>query len=147
MNKKLEDKFQVIQPESIVNSEEHDLFLSKVAAGFPSPADNYVDKKLDLNEHLISNKAATFFLIAKGDSMVDAGIYDGDLLIVDRSISGTNGKVVIAILDGEFTVKRLRSEKGSLYLDPENEKYASIEIKEGNDFKVWGVVTYVIHKV
>jgi len=147
MQDKIEEKFQIFSPGEQLKGEKHDLYMTGVAAGFPSPADNYVDKKLDLNEHLILNKAATFFLIAKGDSMIDAGIHSGDLLIVDKSLEAKDGKVVIAVFEGEFTVKRLRTENGKLYLDPENEKYLSVEIKEENDFQVWGVVTNVIHKL
>jgi len=121
------------------------LFSSQVAAGFPSPADDYTEKKMDLNE-LIRRPASTFFLKVKGDSMIDARIHDGDLLIVDRSLQATDNKIVIGIVNGEFTVKRMKKKKGKLYLAPENDAYAAIEITAEVDFRLWGVVTYVIHK-
>jgi len=123
------------------------LYLSKVRAGFPSPADDYLDKKLDLNEHLIKNPAATFFVRVTGNSMVNAGIKSGDLLIVDRSLEAKDKRIVVAIVNGEFTVKRIHKKGDKLYLTPENEKYASLEVKEDMDFEVWGVVVHVIHTV
>jgi DNA polymerase V len=123
------------------------LFQSVVQAGFPSPADDYLDKKLDLNEYLVKHPAATFFVRVSGDSMIDAGIHNGDILIVDRSLSAVDGRIIIAILDGELTVKRLRKKGHQVTLVPENDLYEPIEINEFNDFEVWGVVTNVIHKV
>ena len=123
------------------------LFLSKIRAGFPSPADDYLDKKLDLNEHLIKHPAATFFVKVKGDSMIKAGIHSGDILIVDRSLEPKDNKIVIAILNGEFTVKRVCKMKDKLYLVSENDDYVPIEIKDGADFEIWGVVVHVIHSV
>lgn len=123
------------------------LFQSVVPAGFPSPADDYLDKKLDLNEYLVKHPAATFFVRVSGDSMIDAGIHNGDILIVDRSLPALDGRIIIAILDGELTVKRLRKKGHQVTLVPENELYEPIEINEFNDFEVWGVVTNVIHKV
>lgn len=123
------------------------LFISKVRAGFPSPADDFLDKKLDLNEHLIKHPASTFFVKVKGDSMIKAGINSGDILVVDRSLEPKDKKVVIAILNGEFTVKRIQKRGSKLFLAPENEDYQPIEIKDGEDFEIWGVVTNVIHTV
>ena len=123
------------------------LFLSKIRAGFPSPADDYLDKKLDLNEYLIKHPAATFFVKVKGDSMIKAGINSGDILVVDRSLEPRDKKVVVAILNGEFTVKRVRKMKDKLYLVSENDDYSPIEIKEGAEFEIWGVVAHVIHSV
>lgn len=123
------------------------LFQSVVPAGFPSPADDYLDKKLDLNEYLVKHPAATFFVRVSGDSMIDAGIHNGDILIVDRSLPAVDGKIIIAVLDGELTVKRLRKQGNKVTLVPENDLYEPIEINEFNDFEVWGVVTNVIHKV
>jgi DNA polymerase V len=123
------------------------LFLSRVAAGFPSPADDYVEKKIDLNKQLIKNPAATFFVKVEGDSMVRAGIFSGDMLVVDRSAPAKNGAVVLAVLDGEMTVKRLRKEKDRLYLTAENQNYAPIEILPESDFEIWGVVLYSIHSL
>ncbi len=122
-------------------------YLNAVSAGFPSPADDYMDRSLDLNEHLIANPAATFFVRACGESMIGAGIHDNDILIVDRSLTPVNGSVVIAALDGELTVKRLRNKNGSLFLTPENKDFPDMEVYEDCSFEIWGVVTYVIHKV
>ncbi len=129
------------------NKKSFPLYLSKIRAGFPSPADDYLDKKLDLNEHLIKNPAATFFVKVTGNSMVNAGIKSGDLLIVDRSLEAKDKRIVVAIVNGEFTVKRIHKKGDKLYLAPENEKYASLEVKEDMDFEVWGVVIHVIHSV
>lgn len=123
------------------------LYLTLVAAGFPSPADDYVDRKLDLNEHLIEHPAATFFVRVHGDSMIEAGIHSGDLLIVDRAVEPTDGRVIIAAVNGEMTVKRVRRRNGRLLLLPENPEYRPIEITPETDFEIWGVVTHVIHKV
>jgi len=120
------------------------LFSSSIQAGFPSPAEDHIEKTLDLNELLIRNPQATFFLRVSGSSMVNAGINDKDLLIVDRSIEPTHGKIVIAILDGELTVKRLYRQNGTIKLCPENPKFKPIEIKKESDLQIWGVVTNVI---
>jgi len=124
---------------------ERPLFMVPVTAGFPSPAEDYIEGKLDLNRHLIKHPAATFFVRVAGDSMIDAGIHPGDILIVDRSLEPADRKVVIAVINGELTVKRIRMKKGRLYLMPENEKYKPIEIEKEMNFDIWGVVTNVIH--
>ena len=121
------------------------LFLVPVSAGFPSPADDYIENSLDLNKFLIKHPAATFFVSVKGDSMIDAGIHSGDILIVDRSLDATDKRVVIAVVDGEFTVKRIRIIDKKIYLLPENSNFSSTEITESMDFTIWGVVTNVIH--
>jgi DNA polymerase V len=136
----------ILQPD-FSTSIERPLFLSKVPAGFPSPADDYLEGKLDLNEHLIKHKAATFFVRVTGDSMLDAGIHDGDLLIVDRSLEAQDKSVVIAVVNGEFTVKRIKKEHGRVWLMPENTNYQPMEMVEGSHLEVWGVVTNVIHKL
>jgi DNA polymerase V len=123
------------------------LYSSRVAAGFPTPADDLVETTLNLNDYLIKQPSAIFFVRAAGDSMQDVGIYDGDLLIVDRSIPAAHGKIVIAAIYGELTVKRLMRQGNKLYLMPENSEYKPIEVKEGGDMQVWGVVTNVIHKL
>ena len=123
------------------------LFSHSVRAGFPSPADDYVAETLDLNEHLIKHKEATFFLRAKGHSMTGAGIHDGDLLVVDRSLSPTHRSVIIAVVDGEFTVKRLYKRAGKIRLMAENPDFAPIEFNEGQELQVWGVVTSVVHRM
>ena len=122
------------------------LFSATVQAGFPSPADDHMDKALDLNEHLVSNPASTFFVKAKGDSMKDAGIQSGDLMIVDRSITPKDRQIVVAMLDGEFTVKRLRRRNGQVFLVAENREFPPIEITEDQELVIWGVVTFVIHQ-
>lgn len=122
------------------------LYASRVRAGFPSPADDYIEMHLDLNTHLIKHPAATFFVIASGDSMTQAGIRDGDMLIVDKSIEAVHGKIVIAAIDGELTVKRLSRQHGCVQLLPENDAYSPIDISEQQDLVIWGVVTHVIHQ-
>ena len=117
-----------------------------VAAGFPSPAEDYAEHPLDLHELLIEHPAATFFVRVQGDSMKGAGMQSGDILIVDRSLTAQSGKIVVALIDGEFTVKRLKIEEEKIFLIPENPRYPSIEVAAESDFQVWGVVTYVIHR-
>lgn len=119
--------------------------LGTISAGFPSPADDYIEGRLDLNQHLIKHPAATFFVRATGDSMIGAGIHSGDLLVVDRALTPGENSVVIAVLNGELTVKRLLKKDGRLFLAADNSKYPPIEISEGASFEVWGVVTNVIH--
>jgi DNA polymerase V len=124
------------------------LSLAEVPAGFPSPADDFMDRRLDLNEHLVRNPQATFFIRASGESMLGAGIHPGDLLVVDRSADVKSGDVVIAAVNGELTVKRLRAlPGGGCVLAPEHPDYPVIEIGEDTDFEVWGRVMSVIHKV
>jgi DNA polymerase V len=122
------------------------LYTSHIPAGFPSPAEDFMEKRLDLNDYLIKNQASTFLVRVKGNSMINAGIFDGDLLIIDRSIEARDGKIVLGILNGEFTVKRINKKGKKLFLAPENEDFKPIEITEEMDFQIWGVVTYSIHK-
>ena len=122
------------------------LFLTPVMAGFPSPADDFIDKTLDLNEFLIKNKAATFFVRVMGDSMIDANISSGDILVVDRSLEPKDKTIIIAKIFEEFNVKRLRIKNNNLFLEPQNPKYPQIAIKKEMDFEIFGVVTYIIHK-
>lgn len=121
------------------------LFVAKISAGFPSPADDYIDKKIDLNEYLIKHPAASFFVRVVGDSMINAGIHSGDILIVDRALEPVDNKIIIAVLDGELTVKRIKKKKSKLFLAPENPAFNPIEVTPEMNFEVWGVVTYVIH--
>ena len=122
-------------------------FLARVSAGFPSPADDYVESALDLNAYLVRNPAATFMVRVGGDSMAGAGIGDGDLLVVDRSEEAVHGKIVVAVLDGELTVKRLQIRKNVRLLVPENPKYKPLRIEPGQELQIWGVVTGVIKRV
>jgi DNA polymerase V len=122
------------------------LFDSKVAAGFPSPAEAHMDSELDLNEYITRNPASTFYVRVEGNSMLGAGIHPNDLLVVDLSLEPRDGNIVIAFINGEFTVKRLKLSKNKqVSLLPENENYPVLTIKEGMDFRIWGVVTNVIH--
>lgn len=121
------------------------IFLGRLPAGFPSPADDYLEGKLDINKHLVKHPAATFYVRVSGDSMLGAGIHCGDLLVVDRSLEAKNGNVVVAVLDGDLTVKRLYKRDGIIRLLPENSQYQPIEIAETQSFEIWGVVTNVIH--
>jgi DNA polymerase V len=123
------------------------LFSAKVAAGFPSAADDHLEAELDLNKYLIKHPSATFFVRAKGDSMQEAGIFDNDLLIVDRSLDYKNNDIVIAAVGGELTVKRLCVQSGQPYLYPANPNYKPIPIKEGSDLHVLGVVIHAIHQL
>lgn len=120
---------------------------SGVSAGFPSPADDYIDISLDLNRELIRNPAATFFARVSGVSMQDEGINDGDLLVIDKSVEPYSGCLAVACLDGEFTLKRVRFEEDCAWLIPANEDYKPIKVTADNDFMIWGVVRYVIKKV
>ncbi|TDB66838.1 LexA family protein [Arundinibacter roseus] len=122
------------------------LYVSPIQAGFPSPADDYIELELNLNEHLIQNPSATFCVKVKGNSMEGANIHAGDILLVDRSKPATSGKVVVAVLNGEFTVKRLLLTEKGTYLVPEHPAYKPIPISEDSEFQIWGVVTYTIHK-
>ena len=118
-----------------------------ISAGFPSPADDFKETRISLDRELVKNKEATFYARVSGDSMVGAGLDDGDLLVIDRSLNPENGKIAVCLVDGEFTVKRIKKEKNKLYLMPENIKYKPIELKEENELIIWGVVEYVIKKV
>ena len=123
------------------------LFGHTVPAGFPSPADDYIEDRLDLNQLLVQNKSATFFLRVKGDSMIHAGIHDGDIIVVDRSVEPVDRAVVVAVIDGELTIKRLIKRNGEVELHAENPKYAPIRFKEGQVLTIWGVVTSSVHTV
>lgn len=120
---------------------------SGVAAGFPSPADDVPALSLDLNRLVVRNPSSTFFVRVAGDSMRDAGIDDGDLLAVDKSLAAEDGSIAVCFLCGEFTLKRVRIEQGRLLLVPANERYRPIEVHPEEEFAVWGVVTYVIKKL
>ena len=115
-----------------------------VKAGFPSPADDFIDSPLDLNRAFVHNPSSTFFVRVSGDSMVGDGIGDGDLLIVDKSLEAYDGCIAICYVDGEFTVKRIRMERSCVWLMPSNPKYKPIRVDAGNDFQIWGIVRHVI---
>jgi DNA polymerase V len=115
-----------------------------VSAGFPSPAQDFMDMTIDLNKELIKNPSATFYGRVKGESMKDVGIGDGDLLIIDRSIEPTNGRIAVCFINGEFTVKTIKIDKGEVWLVAANENYLPIKVKEENELVVWGVVIHVI---
>jgi len=117
------------------------------ATGFGAAADDYAERGIDLNEQLIKNKPATFFFRMKGDAMRDAGVFEGDVLIVDRSLKLANGKIIVAVLNGELLVRRFHKNFSSAFLIPENNRYKAINLAEFSDFAIWGVVTYVIHPV
>ena len=118
-----------------------------ISAGFPSPAEDYIELGIDLNQYLIKNPISTFFLRVSGNSMNNAGIYNNDLLIIDRSINPHPGHIVVALLDGEFTLKRLIKEKNNYYLKADKENYPAISLYQYLDIHIWGVAIYSIHEL
>lgn len=120
------------------------LVSEAISAGFPSPAMDFVDISIDLNKHLITHPSSTFYGRVKGDSMKDDGIHDGDLLVIDKSLEPTDGKIAVCYIDGEFTVKKIKLEKDTCWLIPANDKYKPIQVTEENNFLIWGIVTFVI---
>ena len=143
--RRMETKVEIVYKPDRSTKRRQPIFMATVPAGFPSPAADYEEGKLDLNRHLIRNPAATFFVRVTGDSMLKAGIHSGDLLVVDRSIEPRDKNVVIAVINGELTVKRIRIRRNKVTLVAENDAYRSQEIDEEMEFEVWGVVTNVIH--
>jgi DNA polymerase V len=143
----METRITAIYHPEVKTQCERPLFMVPVTAGFPSPAEDYIEGKLDLNKYLIRHPAATFFVRVTGESMIDAGIHPGDILIVDRAIEPADKNVVIAVIDGEFLVKRIRMIQGKFFLMPENEKFKPLKIENEMNFEVWGVVTNVIHRL
>jgi len=119
---------------------------SKVQAGFPSPATEYEEDRLDINDIVVTNPQATFYIRVNGNSMLDANIHDGDILVVDRSLEPVHGKIIIAVVDGEFTVKTLYNKDGVIKLVPANPEYPEILLKDAQELNVWGVVSYIIYK-
>ena len=126
---------------------ERPLIDEGIKAGFPSPAEDFLDISIDLNKELIKNPSATFYGRVKGDSMKDAGIDNGDLLIIDKSLEPRNGKIAVCFIDGEFTIKRIKLEKDFCWLMPENKNYKPIKVTEENDFIVWGIVVHIIKTI
>ena len=137
-------KFFIPDTESTLESI---LISSGISAGFPSPASDFKQDRISLDKELIKNKEATFFARVSGQSMVGAGLDNNDLLVIDRSLEPTNNKIAVCLIDGEFTVKRLKVENDRIWLKPENLDYKPIEITEENQFIIWGIVTNVIKKV
>ena len=123
------------------------LLSHSISAGFPSPADDYIEENIDLNEYLITNPFSTFFLRVKGDSMINSGINDKDLIIVDKSLTPRPGNIVIAMIDGEFTVKRFSIKNNKLYLKAENHNYPDLNLEDYDDIHIWGVVIYSVHSL
>ncbi|NBX86353.1 MAG: DNA polymerase V [Proteobacteria bacterium] len=123
------------------------LYTSRVQAGMPTAADDSLEGKLDLHSHVVRHPGSTFFVRVQGDSMLNAGIHEGDILVVDRSLEAREGSIVIAVLDGELTVKRLRRKNGQVELVPENDRYPVIVVHPEQEFRIWGVVTTVVHSV
>ena len=136
---------------SLVNRRCNDYFCRMVEitvhAGFPSPAQDYLEPAIDLNKELVRHPAATFYARVVGDSMIDAGVEEGDILVVDKALDASDGDMVVCFIDGEFTLKHLSVKDGTVRLVPANPKYPSITVTEGSSFRVWGVVTYIIKKV
>ena len=125
---------------------QHDVPMAN-ASGFGAAADDYMERGIDLNEQLIRNKPATFFMRVSGNSMINAGIFDGDIVIVDKSVKAGNGKIIIAVIDGEMLIRRLEKTMNSLRLIPETPKLSPIDVSEFNDFKIWGVVMHIIRSL
>ena len=138
-------KLEFFKPSTLTITE-LPLVEATVSAGFPSPADDYVESRLDLNKELISNQSSTFYARVRGDSMILAGISDGDLQIIDKSKTPVNGSIVVCLIDGDFTVKRLEKIGNDYFLMPENKRYKPIRITHENSVTIWGVVTYTIKK-
>lgn len=118
----------------------------RVAAGFPSPADDFIEMEINLQDYIVKNKEATFCVKVEGTSMTKAGINSGDIMIVDRSLHPKHNDIVLAVIDGEFTVKRIAVNENSLYLMPENDNFSPIKITTAMNFQVWGIITHIIHK-
>ena len=123
------------------------LINAGISAGFPSPAGDFKQERISLDKELIKNKEATFFARVSGESMINAGLEDGDLIVIGRSLEPTNNKIAVCFIDGEFTVKRLQVKKNKIWLKPENTNYKAIEVKEDNELIIWGIVTNVIKKL
>lgn len=145
-NEKMKNKIQLFLPD-LENQIELPYISSGIKAGFPSPAADFDESKISLDNVLVKNKEATFYAKASGNSMIGAGIDDGDILVIDRSLEPQNNKIAICFIDGEFTVKRIKIENEDVYLMPENPNYKPIKISLENDLIIWGIVTYVIKKV
>jgi DNA polymerase V len=135
---------KILKP--VIGNDENVTVEGFVNAGFPSPANDYIEKELNFKELFIRNESSTFFVEVEGNSMINAGIRHGDILVVDKSLDLRNDSIVVCFVDGEFTVKKVNLMDGSFYLIPENPNFKPIRINEGADFRLWGIVTFVIHK-
>ena len=144
INPACRDRVEILGRAVSESSQTTPLYLERISAGFPSPADDYIETALDLNTYLVRNPAATFMVKVSGDSMTGAGINDGDILVVDRSGEPASGKIVVAVLDGELTVKRLVRKDGRIFLAPENPRYRPIAVAAEQDLHIWGVVSGVV---
>lgn len=140
------DKLEFLKPD-FDSAKQIPFIADGVSAGFPSPAADFTENTIDLNKELCENPLATFYIRVKGHSMIDAGINNGDILVVDRSIEARDSKIAVCLIDGEFTVKRIKLDKNCLYLLAENPNYLPIKVTEDNQFMVWGIVTYIIKSV
>lgn len=129
------------------NNQKFPYFPSGIKAGFPSPAADFDETRISLDNVLVKNREATFYAKASGTSMIGAGIDDGDIMVIDRSLEPTNNKIAVCCIDGEFTVKRIKTDKNCIYLMPENETFQPIKVTEDNELIIWGIVTYVIKSV
>lgn len=129
------------------NAKQIPFITDGIKAGFPSPAADFDETRVSIDQLVIKNETATFYAKASGNSMIGAGIDDGDILVIDRSIEPTNNKIAVCFIDGEFTIKRIKIEEDGVYLQPENPKFKRIKITEENDLIIWGIVTYVVKKL
>jgi DNA polymerase V len=145
-SKNMTKKLNLFLPD-FENSNELPFIAGGIKAGFPSPAADFDESKISLDNVLVKNREATFYAKASGTSMIGAGIDDGDVLVIDRSIEPQNNKIAVCFIDGEFTVKRIKIEKDGLYLMPENTAFQPIKVTEDNNLIIWGIVTYVIKSV
>ena len=137
----------IFTPETIDNASGAQFFDAGISAGFPSPAEDFSENRLSLDDELVKNKETTFYARVSGQSMIGAGLDDNDLLVIDRSIAPTNNKIAVCFLDGEFTVKRLKVESSGVWLQPENPNYQAIQVTSENNFIIWGIVTNVVKKL
>lgn len=129
------------------NAKEFPFIADGIKAGFPSPAADFDETKISIDQLVVKNETATFYAKANGNSMIGAGIDDGDILVIDRSIEPTDNKIAVCFIDGDFTIKRIKIEEDCIYLQPENPKFKSIKVTEDNELIIWGIVTYVVKKV
>ncbi len=142
----MNQKIQFFIPD-FENTNELPFISSGIKAGFPSPAADFDESKISLDNVLVKNKEATFYAKASGNSMIGAGINDGDIMVIDRSLEPQNNKIAVCFIDGEFTVKRISIQEDCVYLMPENKNYQPIKVSDENELIIWGIVTYVIKKV